>query len=101
MIDDEASDVSPSLAQEIEDAIMFGKPDELKLLLDGIGEDDSLPEDVRQGLESLHYFRAHYGREAALNDTEKKKITLMDSAWAMELLNKVRAHIEVAAKKSA
>ena len=80
---------------------MFGKPDELKLLLEGVGEDEGLPEDVRQGLESLHYFRTHYGREPALNDTDKKKITLMDSAWAMEMLNKVRARVEAAAAKRA
>jgi len=100
MIDEEAREIDPALAHEIEDAIMFGKPDELKLLLEGVGEDGGLPEDVRQGLESLHYFRTHYGQKPALSDTEKKKVTLMDSAWAMELLNKVRARADAVAKRA-
>jgi hypothetical protein len=100
MTGDEASDINPALAQEIEDAVMFGKPEELKLLLDGAGEDGGLPPDVRQGLESLHYFRVHYGRDTALSDIEKKKITLMDSAWAIELLNSIRARAEKAAKSA-
>ena len=100
MIDDESLEISPALASEIEDAIMFGKPDELKLLLDGAGEHAGIPTDLRDGLESLHYFRSHYGREPALSDTDKKKITLMDSAWAMELLNKVRTRVEAMAKRA-
>jgi hypothetical protein len=75
---------------------MFGRPEELKLLL----ETDRLPEDVRQGLESLHYFRCHYDQEPPVTEIEKKKFTLMDSAWAMELLNKVRARIEASAKRA-
>jgi hypothetical protein len=99
MIDNETFNISPSLASEIEDAIMFGKPDELKLLLDKTDQDD-LPAEVRQGLESLHYFRQHYGQTQVENETDKKKVTLMDSAWAMELLNKVRAKVEAVAKRA-
>ena len=85
---------------KIEDAVMFGKPDELKLLLDNAAK-AYLPTDVRrQGLESLHYFRSHYGQTPALNEVDKKKFTLMDSAWAMELLNKVRARVEAVAKSA-
>jgi hypothetical protein len=98
MIDDETCKISPSLAHDIEDAIMFGKPEELKLLIEnGVG---NMPAEVRQGLESLHYFRSHYGQTPALNEVEKKKFTLIDSAWAMELLNKVRARVEAVAKSA-
>lgn len=99
MADDETSEISASLASEIEDAIMFGKAHDLELLLENTTE-DSLPSDVRQGLQSLQYFRAHYG-SAPLNETDKKKVTLMDSAWAMELLNNVRARINAVIKRRA
>jgi len=51
---------------------------------------------LRTGLESLSYFRAHYGSQPALNPTDKKNVALMDQSWAMEMLNKIRARIETA-----
>ena len=63
---------------------MFGKARDLELLLENTA-DGVLPDDVRQGLESLHYFRSHYGG-APLDETGRKKVTLMDSAWAMAFL---------------
>ena len=98
MIDADAANISPALASEIEDAIMFGKPSDLATLLES-APDGALPADVRQGLESLHYFRAHYG-SATLDETGRKKAALMDSAWAMELLNKIRSRIEAAVKRA-
>jgi len=97
--DDESFDISPSLASEIEDAVMFGKAQDLELILES-ASDDVLPADVRQTLESLHYFRAHYGN-SALDEIDRKKANLMDSAWTMELLNKIRSRIDAAMKKTA
>ena len=88
---DDFLDISPALASEIEDAVMFGKPHDIELLLENTHE-GAMPADLRQGLESLHYFRSHYGA-SALGDMDKKKATLMDAAWAMELLLAVRTRI--------
>jgi hypothetical protein len=46
-------DISPALASEIEDAVMFGKPRDIELLLENTHE-NAMPEGLRQGLESLH-----------------------------------------------
>jgi hypothetical protein len=81
--------IDPSLALAIEDAIMFGKDKELALILDDIEDDETFPPDLRRDLESLRYFREHYGR-MPLEGMDKKKIALMDSAWGMELLNRLR-----------
>jgi hypothetical protein len=100
MIDDENHTVSPARAQEIEDAIMFGKPHDLQAILEDVADDADFPTELRSGLESLHYFRVHYGQQGDLSSMEKKKVTLMDSSWAMELLNKLRTRIETAVKSA-
>jgi hypothetical protein len=100
MIDDEIHNISPARVQQIEDAIMFGKPHELELILEDITEDEEVPVELRRGLESLHYFRAHYGQQPELTPIEKKKVALMDASWAMELLNKLRQRFDVLAKSA-
>ncbi len=100
MIDDKTSPISASLADEIEDAIMFGRAGDLEAIIENVSGDDLFPPDLRNGLESLSYFRNHYGKQAAPTETDKKKITLMDSAWSMELLNKIRTRIEAAVKRA-
>jgi len=99
MIDDETHPIDPALAHQIEDAVMFGRPGELEAVIENADE-DALPADLRNGLESLSYFRAHYGGQPGLNDTDRKKIVLMDQSWAMEVLNKIRARIESAVKRA-
>lgn len=96
--DEDFTTIPAGLASEIEDAIMFGKAHDLEMLLENTHE-AALPADLRQGLESLHYFRAHYG-DMPMGEVDKKKTVLMDSAWAMELLNKIRARIEAAIKSA-
>jgi hypothetical protein len=93
--------IDPALAHAIEDAIMFGKHEELAALLADLAEDENFPADLRRDLESLRYFREHYGRMDELGAVDKKKIALMDSSWGMELLNRLRAGSADAAIKSA
>jgi hypothetical protein len=82
--------LDPTLAQAFEDAIMFGKHQELAVLLTDL-DDEECPQDLRHDLEALRYFREHYGRMKKLSTIDKKKIALMDSSWGMELLNRLRA----------
>lgn len=76
---------------------MFGKTGDLDCVLNVIGDDGTFPSELRNGLEALKFFRAHYGC-MELNPTDKKKVMLMDSAWSMELLNSVRAQDERAVR---
>lgn len=87
-----ASDMSTPLVQAIEDAILLGGSDEISEVLDAIGDDESLPADVKYGLEALHYFRKHYGKGGDLEPTaeaEKRTALCLDSLWGRELLEKV------------
>jgi len=93
MINDEMMHIDPALASDIEDAVLLGKAGELEALINSVADDDGFPAELRQSLQSLYYFRQHYGT-SELNEIERKKASLMDSAWAMELLNKVRRRIE-------
>jgi hypothetical protein len=101
MFKSEAHDViSPELAHAFEDAIMFGRHEELALLLEDI-EGEDFPEELRHDLESLRYFREHYGHMKKLNAVDRKKIALMDSSWGMELLNRLRARASSASVQHA
>jgi hypothetical protein len=91
--------ISPELADEIEDAIMFGRSGALEAIIENIADVADFPAELRDGLQSLHYFRSHYGSRP-LSEVDRKKAGLMESAWAMELLNKIRARVEPAAKSA-
>ncbi|HUY69401.1 MAG TPA: hypothetical protein VMV79_08890 [Alphaproteobacteria bacterium] len=83
--------VDPALALAVEDAILSGRFDKLASMLDDPLAGD-FPDDLRRDLETLRYFREHYRCAPDFGSLDNKKIALMDSAWAMEVLNKVRAH---------
>ncbi len=85
--------ISPSMAQSIEDAILFGNIKEIDGVLDLISEDPSFPKDIRYCLEALRYFRAHYGRGGVnepTDEVEKQKIFLTETAWGAEVIEKLR-----------
>ena len=87
--------------QAIEDAVMFGKNEDLAAILDAIADDDSFPAELRHGLESLHYFRSHYGAQGVLPEADKQKVALMDTTWSAELLEMMRdREMEPAAKQA-
>jgi hypothetical protein len=96
--------IRPSLALAIQDAILLGHVKEIDAILTRVGDDADFPKELRYGLEALRHFRAHYGQGGALypqDDMQKKKITLMESAWGAELLEIVRQGEESALAKSA
>jgi len=91
--------ISPDFADEIEDAILFGRPNDLKAILERIEGTGNFPDEILYGLQSLYFFRVHYNDEP-LNESNRKKADLMESAWAMELFNKVRARVEPPARRA-
>lgn len=98
-----AAAIPPSLALAIKDAILIGHVAELDVVLALIEGDDDFPEELRAGLEALRHFRAHYGRNGLFppqEDTQKKKVTLMEAAWGAELLDMLRRN-EVPKEKRA
>jgi len=88
-----ANIIRPSLAQAIEDAILLGNIGEIDVVLDLIEDEDEFPQPLRSGLEALRHFRANYGSHGAFppkSDMDKKKMTLMETAWGAELLDMLR-----------
>jgi len=101
MAKDQGLGMSEPLMQAIEEAVMFGKNEDLAAILDTIADDEDFPAELRHGLESLHYFRTHYGMQMSLAEQEKKKVALMDTNWSAELLEMLRdADVEPAAKQA-
>lgn len=96
--------ISASVTQSIEDAILFGHIKELDAVLESVKDDKNFPEEMRHGLEALRHFRAHYGKDGALEPTdalEKQKVMLMESAWGAELLDKLRHEDKIVALRQA
>ncbi len=79
-----------AIAHAIEEVVMFGKFEEIDAFLDSVADDVNFPEELRNGLESLRYFREHYGKAVPLDRATKDKVAMMDTAWSMELLEMVR-----------
>lgn len=95
--------IDPSLAQTIEDVVLFGKPVDLENMLDQMTEADQLPEDLRYGLESLRIFRAHYAAEATqLSEANRQKVIQYDADWTMQIIQKIHSqHFGMAEEKIA
>jgi len=96
--------ISPSVIQMIEDAILFGHTKELDAVLDLVEMDKDFPAELLHGLQSLRYFRAHYGKDGTLEPQEslqKQKAVIMESAWGAELLDKLRREHKIVALRRA
>jgi hypothetical protein len=84
------NDLDPALAHAIEETLLFGKPDDLKNLLDRITDDVRVPDAVRYGLESLLYFRAHYAAEVSrLSEEARQHVIKFDADWTMRMIQKL------------
>ncbi|MDP9128670.1 MAG: hypothetical protein M3N08_10485 [Pseudomonadota bacterium] len=85
--------IEPALARDIEDAILLGHIGEIDSVLVRIEDESDFPAPLRSGLEALRHFRAHYGKGSAFqpeDELQKKKMSLMESAWGAELLDMLR-----------
>jgi len=92
MIDGEVqiplSALNPSLARMIEDAILFGKIEEIDTLLEHITDHPHVTDELRYGLEGLKHFRAHYVPAMdKFSDSAKKRISRFDNDWSMQLID--------------
>lgn len=83
--------LNPSLARMIEDAVLFGKIEEIEVLLDNITDHPHVSDELRYGLEGLKCFRAHYlPAMDKFSDLAKQRITRFDNDWSMQLLDLMR-----------
>ncbi len=96
-------DIDPALAHAIEETILFGKKADMEALIDDISDDARIPNELRQDLESLHYFRLHYTEELpGLSDEARQKIIRYDADWTMRLIRKMhQRHFGVVEQKQA
>lgn len=103
MMSEDSRVINAHVAQAIEDAVLFGHIREIDAVLDLIEDDDTFPEDLRYGLESLRYFREYYGKDGSSQPSQwlqRQKVAVMESSWGSNLLELLR-HSEGVSTKSA
>ncbi len=83
--------IDPWLFTVIEEAIFFGKPADFDEILSGIPYGDAISDELRHGIESLRWFRAHYGYEAKIDPDLKRKAAFIDTEWSHTLLRMLEA----------
>ena len=73
-----------SQLDDFEEQIMFG---DLEALLDTIGDDRDISEELVYGVESLKYFRSFYNGKRDLSGHERARLAAYDAAWCLELID--------------
>ncbi|MDR3425123.1 MAG: hypothetical protein P4M13_08680 [Alphaproteobacteria bacterium] len=104
MFTDDISQLSPPLVQAIEDAILLGGAKEVGEVLELVREDEDFPDELRYGLEALHYFRLHYGKGGVLapvGENERREMLKAESYWGRELLEVIARCPELGEARSA
>lgn len=83
-------DLDIPLVQAIEEAILFGKIEAIDPLLDRMAAHELISQELRHGIESLRYFRAHYAAESPnLSPEARQRVIRMDADWTMHLLQQL------------
>ena len=80
------------LIQAVEDAVLFGHTKEIDFILELVKDDERFPENIRNALEALLYFRAHYGKGGPMEpttDADRQKTAQMESSWGRELIEMI------------
>lgn len=73
---------------DFEEKLMFG---DLNHLIEEMGQDRSLPDELVQGVESLKFFREFYAeRRAVMVGDDRARLAAYDAAWCLELINIVQ-----------
>lgn len=87
--------LNPSLARMIEDAILFGRLDEMDVLLENIADHPDVSDELRYGLEGLRYFRAHYASDMSqMPEVARQRVSRFDNDWSMQLIDILRGDQE-------
>lgn len=69
---------------DFEERVMFG---DLGALLDDIGDDTTISEELLYGVESLKFFRHFYSSKADnLSTDDRTRLAAYDTAWCAELI---------------
>ena len=84
--------VSSPLVQAIEDAVLFGNVQEIDGILELVREDINFPDNLRYALESLMYFRMHYGKGGIMEPTEQSERQMtaqLETWWGREVIQMI------------
>jgi hypothetical protein len=84
--------VSGPIIQAIEDAILFGNVNEIDGILEMVREDNNFPQNLRNALESMRYFRQYYGRGGILEpvlEEDVQRALRMEAAWGREVIEMI------------
>jgi len=84
--------ISAPMVQAIEDAILLGNIREVDGVLDLIREEPDFPADLRYALESLLYFRIHYGKGGMLEPIDNdilQDVIRMERVWGREIIETI------------
>ena len=93
------SELTLPLIQSIENAILLGNAREIGDVLEAVSVDDDFPDALRYGLESLYYFRLHYGKGGDMepaSDKERKTMLQMEAYWGRELIEAIAYYPQLA-----
>ncbi len=80
--------IDPALAHLIEEAVLFGRTEDIAALIHRVMDDDTLPDAIRHDLESLFYFRSHYSQEDLTEDARRRMVAI-DADWTMHIIQKI------------
>jgi len=89
MFDVNVPKIPSRLVQAIEDAVLFGNVQEIDGILEMVREDVNFPDNLRYALESLMYFRMHYGKGGDMEpaeESERQKNAQVEVWWGREVI---------------
>ena len=92
MFDPSAPKIPTPLVQAIEDAVLFGNVQEIDGILEIVREDVNFPDNLRYALESLMYFRMHYGKGGPMepkDESERQKNAQTEVWWGREVISMI------------
>ena len=95
--------VPSSVAQAIEDAVLFGHVKEIDAVLDLVEDNDDFPQELLYALQALRYFREHYGQDGDMppgTPLQQQKVTVIEAAWGAEILDLLHHKQEAVAKRA-
>ncbi|MDR3450162.1 MAG: hypothetical protein P4M15_10530 [Alphaproteobacteria bacterium] len=84
--------IAAPIIHAIEDAVLFGNIKEIAGILDMVREDSTFPENLRNALESLMYFRIAYGKGGAqepVTEEDRQAKLRMESSWGKEIIDMI------------
>lgn len=85
-----AENADPAIVPLVEQALLFGKVEDLDVLLGWISEEDGFSKGFCRDVEVLRHYRAYYGQNMdAFSEQDRKIVVQRDADWTMYLIKKL------------